>query len=116
MGSGFRLQPGFGSGHSQNPATAGTPCIFHRSEEMKKSGRKTLSSILIALVICSAITLPPRTSAQEQTARQKIITQYQKAIEIILENYTTEPDRETLTKSSIQNMLKSLDPHSDYLD
>ena len=41
---------------------------------------------------------------------------YQKALEIVRQNYVVELDQETLTKAAIQGMLKTLDPHSDYMD
>jgi carboxyl-terminal processing protease len=72
--------------------------------------------ILPAILICALLTLPTLVNAQEEAARQKIIDQYQKAIDIIRENYVDQLDDETLTTSSVQGMLKSLDPHSDYLD
>jgi carboxyl-terminal processing protease len=55
-------------------------------------------------------------SAQDMAARQKILAQYQKAMDIIREKYVEQLDEETLTTSSLQGMLKTLDPHSDYLD
>ena len=69
-------------------------------------------AILIGLF---AAVIPPAT-AQEETTRQRVSADYQKALEVIRDNHFAEPDEETLTKYAIQGMLKSLDPHSDYLD
>ncbi|MFZ4794752.1 MAG: S41 family peptidase [Blastocatellia bacterium] len=54
--------------------------------------------------------------AQEETTRQRVSADYQKAVELIEANYFDQPGEEVLVKSAIQGMLKSLDPHSDYLD
>jgi carboxyl-terminal processing protease len=83
---------------------------------MNRSGQKPTIAILIAALICAVITLPANVNAQDGASRQKLIEQYQKALEIIRDKYTIELDQETLTKSAIQGMLKSLDPHSDYMD
>ncbi len=83
---------------------------------MNKSGQKPTIAIFIAVLICAVITLPAIVNAQDGASRQKLIDQYQKALEIIREKYTAELDQDTLTKSAIQGMLKSLDPHSDYMD
>jgi carboxyl-terminal processing protease len=83
---------------------------------VKKSGPTLLIFSFLALFVCAAFTLPPLAKAQEETTKQKLSSQYQKAINIIRENYIVELDHETLTKSAIHGMLKSLDPHSDYLD
>jgi carboxyl-terminal processing protease len=80
---------------------------------MKKSGKKRMS--FVAIVFCAVIAMPALVGAQE-SSRQKVIEQYQKALEIIRDKYVVELDDETLTKSAIQGMLKSLDPHSDYMD
>jgi carboxyl-terminal processing protease len=37
-------------------------------------------------------------------------------MEIVRQNYVVELDNDTLTKAAIQGMLKTLDPHSDYMD
>jgi carboxyl-terminal processing protease len=55
-------------------------------------------------------------NAQEAAAKQEIIVQTQKAIDIIREKYVEPLSEEALTTSSLQGMLKALDPHSDYLD
>ncbi len=55
-------------------------------------------------------------SAQDSQSPSKLSSDYQKALDIIRENYVVELDHETLTKAAIQGMLKSLDPHSDYMD
>ncbi|HEY8460303.1 MAG TPA: PDZ domain-containing protein, partial [Blastocatellia bacterium] len=73
-------------------------------------------SALSAILICASLTTTTTVSAQDAAAKQRIIDQYQKAINIIRERYVEEIDEETLTTASLQGMLKSLDPHSDYLD
>jgi carboxyl-terminal processing protease len=83
---------------------------------VKKGGPKLLIFSFLALLVCAAITLPPLAKAQDEVTKQKITSQYQKAIDVIRENYIVELDHETLTKAAIHGMLKSLDPHSDYLD
>ncbi|HZF38663.1 MAG TPA: S41 family peptidase, partial [Blastocatellia bacterium] len=83
---------------------------------MHKNRKKYWVSILSAILICASLTTPTMVNAQEAAARQKIIDQTQKAIDIIREKYVDQLDGETLTTSSLQGMLKALDPHSDYLD
>ncbi len=82
-----------------------------------KNGRQIfLLFSLLALLICGSTVLPPLVNAQNETAMQKLKEQSQKAADLIREYYVDEIDDETLTKFAIQGMLKSLDPHSDYLD
>jgi carboxyl-terminal processing protease len=87
---------------------------------MNKSGQKRsitiYSAFYFALLICAMAMLPSLVNAQDAASRQRLVDQYQKALEIIREKYIVELDHETLTKSAIQGMLKSLDPHSDYMD
>lgn len=70
----------------------------------------------MALALSAGILLPKLVTAQEGVSARKISDDYQKASEIIRNNYVTDVDEETLSKVAIQGMLKSLDPHSDYLD
>jgi len=72
--------------------------------------------MLLVILICPLFTAPTLVNAQEAAARQKLISQVQRAIDIIREKHVDQPDDETLTASSLQGMLKALDPHSDYLD
>jgi carboxyl-terminal processing protease len=83
---------------------------------VNKNIKKHLVFMLSAILIFASLGAPTMVNAQEATTRQKIINQYQKAIDIIREKYIDQIDDEALTTSSIQGMLKSLDPHSDYLD
>ncbi|MCI0336088.1 MAG: S41 family peptidase [Acidobacteria bacterium] len=83
---------------------------------MKKGGQKISIFVFFGLLICTALALPSLVNAQDEATRQKLSNQYKKAIDIIQEKYVVEIDQETLTKGAIQGMLKSLDPHSDYLD
>jgi carboxyl-terminal processing protease len=82
---------------------------------MNKPAKRTFVFILAALLISSWLTLPGLVIAQQEASRDKLFDQYQKAIDIIREKYVVPPDDETLTTSALQGMLKSLDPHSDYL-
>src|SRR5215475_4363887 len=83
---------------------------------MNKNGKKHRTLTLLAILICALFTAPALVNAQEAAARQKLISQVQRAIDIIREKYVDQPDEETLTASSLEGMLKTLDPHSDYLD
>jgi C-terminal peptidase (prc) len=83
---------------------------------MNKNRNKHRAFMLLAILICPLFTAPTLVNAQEAAARQKLIGQVQRAIDIIRENHVDQPDSETLTASSLQGMLKTLDPHSDYLD
>jgi carboxyl-terminal processing protease len=81
---------------------------------MNQSGQKRTVAIFFAIFICAVVSLPPLVNAQD--SRQKLVDQYQKALEIIRNKYVVELGDDALTKSAIQGMLKSLDPHSDYMD
>jgi carboxyl-terminal processing protease len=83
---------------------------------VKNGGQKLLIAVSLAMLISIALTLSPLVSAQDDEKRQKLTDQYKSAINIIQEKYVVDVDQETLTKAMIQGMLKSLDPHSDYLD
>lgn len=77
----------------------------------------SLSGLMsLALMLVAALILPTLVAAQEGTAARRISDDYQKAADIIRKNYVTDVDEETLSKVAIQGMLKTLDPHSDYLD
>jgi len=83
---------------------------------MNKNGKKHRTFRLLAILICASLIAPALVNAQETAARQKLISQVQRAIDIIREKHVDQPDDETLTASSLEGMLKTLDPHSDYLD
>ncbi|HKQ73864.1 MAG TPA: S41 family peptidase [Blastocatellia bacterium] len=83
---------------------------------MKKVPRNVLTYIFLALIVYCGITQSPFATAQDSQAQSKLSSDYQKALEIVRQNYVVELDHETLTKAAIQGMLKSLDPHSDYMD
>jgi carboxyl-terminal processing protease len=84
---------------------------------VKKGQKKVLIFVFAAFVALGGIALAPFASAQDSAAQQsKMSNDYQKAMEIIRQNYVLELDHETLTKAAIHGMLKSLDPHSDYMD
>jgi carboxyl-terminal processing protease len=69
-----------------------------------------------AVVALGGIALAPFVSAQDSLTQTKLSSDYQKAMDIVRQNYVVELDNDTLTKAAIQGMLKSLDPHSDYMD
>jgi carboxyl-terminal processing protease len=71
---------------------------------------------LLALAVSYLTVLAPIAAAQDSQTQSRVISDYQKALEIVRQNYVVELDHETLTKAAIQGMLKSLDPHSDYMD
>lgn len=83
---------------------------------MNKGQQKVLILAFAALVALGGIVLAPFASAQDSQAQTKLSNDYQKALDLVRQNYVVELDQETLTKAAIQGMLKSLDPHSDYMD
>jgi carboxyl-terminal processing protease len=83
---------------------------------VKKGQQKVLIFVFAALIALGVGALAPFASAQDSQAQSKLSDDYQKAIEIVRQNYVVELDHETLTKAAIQGMLKNLDPHSDYMD
>ncbi len=84
---------------------------------MKNQFKKVSLSGLLALTLGVALIVPSLVSAQQEgvTAR-RISEDYQKAADIISKNHFAEIDDETMSKAAISGMLKTLDPHSDYLD
>lgn len=72
--------------------------------------------LLVAGFSVSTLSLIERAAAQSETTRQRISADFQKASELVRANHFTEPDEETVGKLAINGMLRSLDPHSDYLD
>jgi len=85
-------------------------------DHMKKTGKRHIVYIISAILLSSALTFPALVSAQQEASRDKLFDQYQKAIEIIREKYVVPMDDEALTTTALQGLLKSLDPHSEYLD
>ncbi|HEY7184177.1 MAG TPA: S41 family peptidase [Blastocatellia bacterium] len=83
---------------------------------MKKGQQKVLAFVFAAVVALGGIALAPFVSAQDSLTQTKLSSDYQKAMDIVRQNYVVELDNDTLTKAAIQGMLKSLDPHSDYMD
>ena len=55
-------------------------------------------------------------TAEDRANEQKLYRQFIDSVEIIRENYLEEVDYEILTKTGIQGMLRTLDPHSAYYD
>jgi carboxyl-terminal processing protease len=83
---------------------------------VKKGTQKISTLIFLALILCFGTALLPMASAQDPPTPAKLTSDYEKAMNIIRQNYVVELDHETLTKAAIQGMLKALDPHSDYMD
>ncbi len=85
---------------------------------MKKVSKKfSLSGLaILALTLGMGFIVPNLVTAQESASARRISDDYQKAADIIRKNYVTDVEEETLSKVAIQGMLKTLDPHSDYLD
>lgn len=93
---------------------------------MKNGWQKVSLYGLLAFGIGSVAVSPALVTAQKSAAsgrqnapvatEQKVSDSYQKALEIVRQNYVVELDDEALTKSAVIGMLKTLDPHSDYLD
>src|SRR5262245_66239007 len=86
---------------------------MRREEEqtVKKVPRNVLTYSILALIVCCGIALSPFVSAQDSQAQSRLSSDYQKALEIVRQNYVVELDNETLTKAEIQGMLKSLAQH-----
>ena len=55
-------------------------------------------------------------TAEDRANEQKLYRQFIDSVEIIRDNYLEEVDYEVLTKTGIQGMLRTLDPHSAYYD
>ncbi len=86
-----------------------------------RQGWKRVSTLgpalaLAALVLCGGSLLLPAATAQSGSTQGTLSSDYQKALEIIRNNSIVETTDENLTKAAIQGMLKTLDPHSDYMD
>ena len=90
--------------------------MWERSKQVKKGQHKVLAFVFAAIVALGGIALAPFVSAQDSLTQTKLSSDYQKAMDIVRQNYVVELDNDTLTKAAIQGMLKSLDPHSDYMD
>ena len=83
---------------------------------MKKQFKKFSLSGLVALAILAALVVPSFVSAQEGAMARRISEDYQKVADIISKYHFAEVDDESMSKAAISGMLKTLDPHSDYLD
>ncbi|MBO0858822.1 MAG: S41 family peptidase [Chloracidobacterium sp.] len=83
---------------------------------MKKRQQKVLAFVFATIITLGGIALAPFVLAQDSPTQAKLSSDYQKAMDIVRQNYVVELDNDTLTKAAIQGMLKSLDPHSDYMD
>jgi carboxyl-terminal processing protease len=59
--------------------------------------------------------LPPNKPSEEM-AKQPVVRDFAKVLQLIEEHYVVTPDRERLTRSAIGEMLHKLDPHSNFFD
>ncbi len=58
--------------------------------------------------------LPSRTSADSGVTKERILTDYEEALDLIDRAYAGEIDHEKVTDTSMQSMLWTLDPHSSF--
>lgn len=87
---------------------------------MKNGWQKLFLFGLLTIALIGSTAWPQLANAQGGQARgvtdQRLTDSYQKAMEIVRDKYVVELDDEALTKAAVQGMLKTLDPHSDYMD
>ena len=91
---------------------------------MNKAGQRFLIFGMMVALIASSALVRPGASAQQQRqpqqqpdpATKKLWQDYVAAAEVIRNNYVEPVEYEALTKSAIQGMLRTLDPHSNYYD
>ncbi len=86
---------------------------------MKKNWLKFLIfGALITVLAMGGVALRPGVaSAQEtSTTTSKVYRDYVDAMELIKANYVEDATYENLTKSAVQGMLRTLDPHSNFFD
>lgn len=58
--------------------------------------------------------MPTITSADTALTPQRVVSDYREALDVIDENYAGKVDHESITESSMQSMLWTLDPHSSF--
>ncbi len=79
-----------------------------------------LTILVILLVGLSAIFAWERLSIQRVSAEDQTVYEnlqiFSDVLDIVKENYVQEVDNEELVEGAISGMLKTLDPHSSYLD
>lgn len=74
----------------------------------------------VILVVVGAIIgglfgrLPARTSAESGVSKERVISDYQEALNLIDDSYVGKIDHEKISDSSMQGMLWTLDPHSSF--
>ncbi|MDX2041046.1 MAG: S41 family peptidase [Acidobacteriota bacterium] len=83
---------------------------------MKNQFKKVSLSGLLALALALGLVVPSLVSAQQEPMARRISEDYQKAADIISKYHFADIDDEAMSKAAISGMLKTLDPHSDYLD
>lgn len=80
--------------------------------------KKSFAIIAVLVIALGAVfggifgKFPASTSADTSITPQKIVSDYREAVDLINANYGGAIDHEKISKSSIQGMLWSLDPHS----
>lgn len=77
--------------------------------------------LLLSVAVVAAASLaggyasrPRHTSVAVSTQRTELESDFQEAIQKIQDNYAGTPDLETVGKASIEGMLRTLDPHSNF--
>ncbi len=80
---------------------------------MKKGWQRFLVSGLVIAMLASGALVRP-SAAADDTA--KLYSDYVTAVEIVRNNYIEPLEYDVLSKMAIQNMLHTLDPHSNFYD
>jgi carboxyl-terminal processing protease len=81
---------------------------------------KRFGIIALILVAAGAILgglfgrMPLRAAASDNVTKERVLSDYREALDIIDKNYVSTVDHEKETDSSIQGMLWTLDPHSSF--
>ncbi len=73
---------------------------------------------LVALLVSGGFALRPlmATAQESGTTRSRINRDYVDGMEVIKANYVEDVTPENLTKTAVQGMLRTLDPHSNFFD
>ena len=78
--------------------------------------RRHCLSFIFALIIASPGFAQTATPTPAKTEAEKLNRQFIQGMELIREHYLEPLDYEVLTRTAIQGMLRTLDPHSNYYD
>ncbi|HWQ36167.1 MAG TPA: S41 family peptidase [Blastocatellia bacterium] len=74
-------------------------------------------ALIASLMTVSLVVLPKIAGAQESaTTTSKIYRDYVEGMGVIQANYVEDVTTENLTKTAVQGMLRTLDPHSNFFD